>query len=108
MVTKEEAVKILNEIHQLDPTVLQPIIDYRVPCNEALANHPTVQVGHWKPDGGLKVGFLGILNGIFGVNDKGWGWIAAEFSEPPEHKLKGFIINEGPREFYPEPEAINE
>lgn len=38
------AVDVLNRIHRLDPTVLPQLIEFRVPCNEALADDPTVQV----------------------------------------------------------------
>jgi hypothetical protein len=51
------------------------LIDARVTCNEALADHPTIQVG--QQDGSYQVGLLGILNGLFGINDAGWGPITA-------------------------------
>lgn len=98
MVTKEQAVTLLNEIHRLDPTVLQELVTHRVPCNEALANHPTVQVGLVDvQDGKFEVGILGIINGLFGVDDKGWGFIAANISNPPESQLTGFDILEPER-----------
>ena len=88
----QRAIDLLNEIHRLDSSVLPALIDYRVPCNDAVAEHPTVQVS---PDN--KVGLLGIINGIFGTNKNGWGFIAAEFTEPEQgHELKGFrYIEEG-------------
>lgn len=87
-----EAVAILNGIHELDPTVLPCLLDYRVPCNQALADHPTVQVGR-NPQlvvGGYEVGLLGILNGLFGVKDDDWGYIAAKYDE--SGKLTKFIL----------------
>lgn len=93
MVTKEQAVTLLNEIHALDPSVLQNLVSHRVPCNEALANHPTVQVGLVDgEDGKFEVGILGIINGLFGVDEKGWGFIAANRTNPPECRLLGFDI----------------
>ncbi len=75
-VSLKQAVALLNGIHELDPTVLPALIEYRVPCNQELAEHPTVQVG--VKDGGWEVGILGILNGLFGTMKDGHGYITAE------------------------------
>ena len=77
--TARTVVDKLNEIHQLDPTVLEALIDYRVPCNQALADHPSVQVG--KTENGYEVGLLGILNGLVGVKSDGWGFIGASYDD---------------------------
>jgi hypothetical protein len=79
---------VLNEIHSIDPTVLAALIDYRVPCNDAVAQHKTVQVvddgrHHW-------VGLLGILNGLLGVDGDGRGPLRAIYTDSPENKLVGF------------------
>lgn len=68
----------LNEIARTDPTAMEWLIANRITCNEALANHPTVQV--LAPPGEKpKVGMLGIINGIVGAisNEplKGYGYI---------------------------------
>lgn len=55
----------LNEIAKHDPVAMGKLIDARVECNEALADHPSVQVH--VHDGPPTVGFLGMLNGIIGV-----------------------------------------
>lgn len=60
----EHIVGVLNEIKEKDPTVLRALINYRLPCNLEIANHPTIQVGEVRT--GHEVGFLGILNGILG------------------------------------------
>ena len=77
----------LNEIHQLDPTVLETLIPFRVPCNQALSEHPTVQVG--KNGDGFEVGLLGILNGLVGVKTNGWGFIGANYDDG---HLKEFVL----------------
>lgn len=74
-----EVVEVLNRIHEKDPIVLPTLINYRVPCNEELAADPTVQVGRTKD--GWEVGFLGIINGICGVNAEDIGYIAAYFEK---------------------------
>lgn len=93
----EVALKIrdlLNEIHLLDRQALGALLANRVPCNEALADHPTVQVGD--ANGGFTVGLLGILNGLAGVDSKGRGAVAAKFEEykPGCPNLIGFTLLE--------------
>jgi len=63
-----ETINLLNELVALDESTVRKLIQHRVKCNDDLANHPTVQVSSEKG-----VGMLGILNGLFGVDDDGWG-----------------------------------
>jgi hypothetical protein len=75
----DDAVDALNSMLVADPAAMQNLLGYRVPCNEALANHPTCQVG-----GELEhrfVRMLGIINGIFGKDERGWGYIAANLDD---------------------------
>ena len=83
-VSVDKAIDVLNRIHSADPSVLSNLIFSRVPCNEELANDPSVQVGvvpkKYELDDELwEVGLLGIINGIFGVDEDGYGYIAANF-----------------------------
>lgn len=87
----KQAVRVLNEINAADPSVLPALIAYRVPCNTELANHPTVQVGYiggqnpftvdeelaiiQGPGPHFEVGLLGIINGLFGTDERSWGFI---------------------------------
>ncbi len=62
----EVFVRILNEAFELDPAAVHALLCNRVPCNERLADHPTIQVSE-NPvlsDGSCHVGMLGILNGV--------------------------------------------
>lgn len=86
--TVAEVVHVLNQLLEINRASITRLINYREPCNEALANHPTVQVHTTEfEDGALKggkvysVGLLGILNGLFGVDDSGSGFIAGEFDD---------------------------
>lgn len=79
MTTINEAITILNTILEADRGALQQLIDHRVLCNEALADHPTVQVG--AVNGEYCVGVLGVINGLFGVDERQWGFIAAEYND---------------------------
>ena len=76
-------IKTLNEALKLDKSAVVELLETRVPCNEDLANHPTIQVTHEN-----KVGLLDILNGIVGVKSNGWGYITAVFkdADTPEHE----------------------
>ncbi len=80
--TIDETIDFLNGMVALDPHAVGRLIAARVPCNLALADHPTVQVCAHDEDtdiGGAEfaVGFLGVLNGLFGIDEKGWGVITA-------------------------------
>lgn len=74
-VTIQEVLALLNAITLTDPKAATELINARVPCNEELANHPTIQVGK-DDDGQIVVGILGVLNGLFGTDDRGMGPIA--------------------------------
>lgn len=87
MSTVDQAVEILNRIHAADSTVLPALIEHRVACNEQLATDPTVQVRGRV--GEAEVGLLGIINGLFGVDDNSRGFIGAEYDT--DHRLTGFV-----------------
>ena len=55
--------ELLNSLLKIDHDAIEQLVETRVPCNEALANHPNVPV-LLLDDGQTKVGLLGILNGI--------------------------------------------
>lgn len=78
-VTLADAIRTLNDINAADPAVLPALLNFRVPCNQALADHPTVQVG--ATDHGYVVGLLGILNGIFGIREDGCGYLYANVDD---------------------------
>ena len=73
------AIGILNSMVDADPQAMAQLCETRVPCNDAMADHPTVQV----TDEG--VGMLGVLNGLFGTipdgEFKGWGHITAVYED---------------------------
>jgi len=93
--TIDHAIKVLNEILMLDKKAIESLISNRVECNEALADHPTVQVGAimnktsscgkseymGSEITGYNVGLLGIINGLFGVDENKCGYIAARYND---------------------------
>ena len=66
-------VVFLNSLLDIDGEAVTNLFSYRVPCNQELANHPTVQV--LPPLTGTEdpplVGMLGLLNGLCGVFNQG-------------------------------------
>jgi len=78
-VTLDEAVEYLNELIETDRPAMGALIANRVPCNQKMAEHPTVQV--MAQHGGYHVGLIGIINGLFGINQYEWGPIVWEFKD---------------------------
>jgi hypothetical protein len=86
------AVGVLNRIHEADPSVLPQLIDFRVPCNDAIVNDSTVQVA--LVDDEYRVGLLGIINGLFGVRwEDGPGFIGVQMDG--DGKLLCFAVLSG-------------
>lgn len=82
-------VAFLQEMIDLDPEAVSALIAARVPCSQALAGHPSVQVGtaaevaklqaseEGEPAGlPYRVGLLGFLNGLVGTATDGRGLVA--------------------------------
>lgn len=97
----ELMIEFLNEIVKTDGEALSKLMEHRVKCNTALADHPSVQVMGRK-DLPPVVGLLGLINGFFGTYDdgpkKGWGPIAAVVDDKDLKTLIRFEItnNEEP------------
>lgn len=58
--------QVLNEAYAADPAAIHALICNRVPCNQALADHPTIQVEVNRVAAGesYAVGMLGVINGL--------------------------------------------
>lgn len=84
-IDKEGMIKFLNELLSIDPVTINALFSSRVSCNRKLSEHPTVQVGLAGKDH-FYVGMIGIVNGLFGCDDKGIGFICAEYRD-------GMILN---------------
>lgn len=72
----QDVIDFLNELLKVDENAVRLLIEQRVPCNNELADHPTVQVRS-RPNTQPVVGLLGILNGLYGIDEKGYGPIGA-------------------------------
>lgn len=71
----DQFILVLNELLFADPKAIEALVEFRVLCDDMLADHPTVVVS--QDEGCTKIGFLGILNGLVGVIESGprsgWG-----------------------------------
>jgi len=83
-ITLQDTINLLNEMLALDARATYRLISSRAACNKELGDHPTIQV----LDIG-EVGLLGVLNGLFGVDEEDYGAIAAVFDNG---ELIEFII----------------
>jgi hypothetical protein len=61
-----KVVALLNEMLELDHAATVKLIERRVGVNDAMADHPTLQVS---AEG--RLGLLGVLNGLCGVIQRG-------------------------------------
>ncbi len=100
--TKDEqmtaVLRCLNNAVTADRGAIHSLVQNVVPCNQALANHPTIECGDYCPEGFMSVGMLGIINGV--LRAAGIGTIArmhADEKEPGRGcALIGFIKYEWP------------
>lgn len=74
VITIEDAILMLNSMIMCDEEAVLSLVSDRVKCNEAMANHPSIQVAGGS--GVYFIGLLGVINGLFGVSDSGQGPIA--------------------------------
>lgn len=91
----KDVIAMLNEIHQLDPELTTNMVLHRFPCNEGVKNHKTVQA-HCYGDASVenpKVGIVGLLNGILGIDSNHFGPVAANF-EKDGGPLLGFKMTD--------------
>ena len=94
----QETVDFLNELLKIDPIAITALFSMRIGCNRILANHETVQIFAFD-ETYFQVGMVGILNGLFGIDENGWGHISVDYDDGKitgfqvltENKTKGFV-----------------
>lgn len=86
-----EMIDFLNSLLKIDYYAVYGLFTTRSFCNDEMAHHSTVQVLEREGNFGREyfVGVLGILNGMFGIDSRGFGPITAIYDEPGE-TLLGF------------------
>ena len=94
----EELVRRLNGLIEEDDgdrhvrNFLGDLIEARVEVDpQFVEDHPTIQ-GNIEDDGKGYMGFLGLLNGMVGAMEDGWGYVAAHFDD--DGKLTHFIVRD--------------
>lgn len=86
---------VLNRAVKADRKAIAQLLEYRVPCNQALADDPTIQVRSCCEIQPYAVGLLGLLSGIAGTHDDGYSQIVAEYDvECPVHGVVGGHIGD--------------
>ncbi len=86
-----EIVDFLNALVETDRDAVRALFNSRVPCNQKLADDPTVQVRAYgledKPHD-FEVGILGLLNGFVGVDEDGNGVILMVVDDEDEELIE--------------------
>ena len=83
----EHAIRVLNEALASGPDAMHQFIHMGVPVHLSLAEHPSIQVGKSliaPKDGDYVMHPLGLINGLFGVDDNEWGYIYMTQSDAGE------------------------
>lgn len=88
IVSINDLIKVPKDALDHDRVAIQNLIESRVPCSDSFIEHPSIQVGH-NHKGHVEIGMLGIINGLFGTEDKGSGPIGAEYN--CDGKLCSFV-----------------
>lgn len=91
----ERVLEVLNRALEADRTAISLLLNTRVPCNSVLTEDPTIQVmSHHDdleiPENCGKVGLLGIINGLCGVDERGWGLICTVANKETPHIVEKF------------------
>lgn len=91
-VTVESAIELLNGALSRDREAVEALMHFKVVCNRALADHPTIVVADENGDGSLySIGPLSLINGFFGLDEEEWGHIAA-LADPVTGRLLRFEL----------------
>ena len=98
----QPAIDALNTAYEADPQAVHALLCNSVPCNQTLADHPTVEVGVAYPagDGAYRLSALGFLNGaLMALTGQriASNW-SDEADEDGRRRLLGFILYTPPEE----------
>ena len=81
-VTQQQVVDFLNSLLlEVDGEAINALFNHRTSCNSRMADHPTVQAGRLDKSNHFMVGIIGVLNGLFGIHEKGYGFLAADYKD---------------------------
>jgi len=80
--------EFLNSLLKRDPQAISSLVDFRVPSNVEIQNHPFVTVNE---EGSL--GIMGILNGLLSLQMSEKIRIAAQYDQEGEGVSRFFLID---------------
>ena len=84
----DDAIRVLNEALEADGEAINKLMAVEIPINSKLADHPTVQVGAMVEGGPCVVRCMGLINGLFGVDERNYGFISMIVGD--DRKIKKF------------------
>lgn len=87
----EKVVGLLNELFNADPAAARALLACRVPCNQAIADHPAIVVAQDESGAGFTLGLVGLLNGLLPPRNPGDPAVAASYDEATD-ELIGFRV----------------
>lgn len=76
----------LNGALAADREAMSALLSHRVPCNEDMQKHPTIQV--LVEDGEATLGVLGLINGLVGIRPDDWGYITLICDDETDEPIK--------------------
>lgn len=86
----EHLVKCLREYFETDLEAIRVLFAHRVPVNEAMLNHPTIQCRGGDPP---TMSVLGLLNGIIGtIPGTEVGYLCGDYADNDLGLLLGFSV----------------
>lgn len=98
LIVAKHVIKFLNEAFEADPVAIHAMICHKMPCNDKLKNHPSIQVdlSSVTDTPYYNVNFMGILNGILDplIND----FVQIKWEEVEDEgrfKIVGFELYSG-------------
>jgi hypothetical protein len=88
----EAFVTVLNRALESDPDAIRALFAHRVECNEKLADDPSIQVRALEGEA-TTLGMLGLINGLVGTTDDGFGLIATEVEKDDLNHIHRFVLS---------------
>jgi hypothetical protein len=90
-ITPQDVCDLFNELLKLDSQAVNDLVNSRVKCNGAVADHPFVQVQQLPGAEFPSVGIIGVINGLFGIQANGMGVFCANIDDKT-NKVIGFKL----------------
>ncbi|MDF1666286.1 MAG: hypothetical protein P1V97_31345, partial [Planctomycetota bacterium] len=80
-ITPDQACEFLNELLKKDQEFVKSLVSTRFKCQGSLAFDPNLLCLYSSDFSAAYAGFLGVLNGLFGIDENGQGCISVFVEE---------------------------